>query len=110
MDEYTKREFESYGYATDEYILRAEAINALIGWDPLPTELEIDQTLKSIPAANVVPVVHGRWEHLEAEWFDLWRCSACGDEWTFGYDPTDSETKVNYCPNCGAKMEADGND
>ena len=59
------------------------------------------------PTADVVPVVHGRWEHLEQGWIDLWRCSACGDEWTFEYDPTDSETKVNYCPNCGARMDGE---
>lgn len=65
--------------------------------------------IDNAPAADVVPVVHGRWEHLEDGWFDLWKCSACGDEWTFEYDPTDSETKVNYCPNCGARMDGDGN-
>ena len=57
------------------------------------------------PAAAVAPVVHGRWEHLEVGWFDLWRCSACGDEWTFGYDPTADDLKVKYCPNCGARMD-----
>jgi hypothetical protein len=60
------------------------------------------------PAADVVPVVHGRWEHLEDGWFDLWRCSACGDEWFFEYDPRDEETLVKFCPNCGCRMNEDG--
>lgn len=49
-------------------------------------------------------VRRSKWEHLESGWHDLWRCASCGDEWTFEYDPTDKETMVNYCPNCGADM------
>ena len=61
-------------------------------------------------AADVVPVVHGRWEFDGSDWSDIWKCSACGDEWFFEYDPRDEETLVKYCPNCGAHMkEADGN-
>lgn len=48
------------------------------------------------PAADVVPVVHGRWEpfHSEAAG-DIQYCSAC--EIGFG-------AKTDYCPHCGAKM------
>ena len=61
----------------------------------------------NVPAADVVPVVHGRWEHIDAYLLDMWRCTACGEEWTFSYDPTDADTKVNYCPECGARMDGD---
>lgn len=40
-----------------EYIERKKAINALIGWETEPTDEEIIYTLKSIPAADVAPVV-----------------------------------------------------
>ena len=67
--------------------------------------------IASRPAADVAPVVHGEWEHFESGWHDLWRCTSCGDEWTFEYDPTDKETMVNFCPNCGADMrERKGDD
>lgn len=48
------------------------------------------------PAADVAPVVHGRWEpfHSEAAG-DIQYCSAC--EIGFG-------AKTDYCPHCGAKM------
>ena len=63
--------------------------------------------VSKLPAADVQTVVHGRWEHLEVGWFGLWRCSACGDEWTFGYDPTADDLKVKYRPNCGARMDGE---
>lgn len=54
------------------------------------------QEINSIPAADVAPVVHGRWEpfHSEAAG-DIQYCSAC--EIGFG-------AKTDYCPHCGAKM------
>lgn len=62
----------------------------------------------SIEPADVVARVHGEWECPCFDISDYWRCSACGEEWFFEYDPTDAETKVNYCPNCGAKMDGKG--
>jgi DNA-directed RNA polymerase subunit RPC12/RpoP len=59
------------------------------------------------PVADVVPVVHGRWECQDGYFSDNWKCSACGIEWFFEYDPTETETKVNYCPNCGARMDGE---
>lgn len=59
----------------------------------------------AIAALNGQPVVRGRWEYFEDGLLDLWRCTSCGDEWTFEYDPTNADTRVNCCPNCGARME-----
>lgn len=63
--------------------------------------------LVAIPAADVVPVRHGRWEEMHYEGgildgtnFD--RCSVCGYERVFD-DPA-LKTAFKYCPNCGAKM------
>lgn len=59
-----------------------------------------EQLLDEIPAADVAPVVHGRWLHLGG---DEWCCSACGfviiteGSW-------DKPTK-KYCEDCGAKMD-----
>lgn len=55
------------------------------------------------PAADVAPVVHGRWvDHMVRDW----RCSECGEailkvRKVDGYCFAD---KPNYCPNCGARM------
>lgn len=48
------------------------------------------------PAADVAPVVHGRW----IEMADHATCSACGCACYAG-----SAMGYDYCPNCGAKMD-----
>ena len=61
------------------------------------------------PAADVVPVKHGRWIPLEYDGYadgspvwDLWECSECQEEHS-----GDEENLTPYCPNCAAKMEVD---
>ena len=63
---------------------------------------------ENLPAADVAPVRHGRWEEMHYEGgildgtnFD--RCSVCGYERVFD-DPA-LKTVFKYCPNCGAKMD-----
>lgn len=64
--------------------------------------------LNSIPAADVVEVVHGKWEERGVPVpYDVGGlnkiittyCSVCGQG---------GEKWMHYCPNCGAKMEAAG--
>jgi hypothetical protein len=58
-----------------------------------------------IPAADVAPVVHGRWIHSRyedcSEQFELVKCSQCNHE---AYAMAFYVRGGNYCPNCGAKM------
>lgn len=54
----------------------------------------------AIPAANVAPVIYGRWVHLGG---DEWYCSACGFVITTE-GSWDKPTK-KYCGDCGAKMD-----
>ena len=49
--------------------------------------------------ADVVEVRHGKWLYSNA---GNWKCSLCGDEPYY-----DSKKGLNYCPNCGAKMDGD---
>lgn len=56
----------------------------------------------SFPAADVAPVVHGRWS--DAGFGELpkhapygWACSVCGG--------ISFNNEYIYCPNCGAKMD-----
>lgn len=62
----------------------------------LSEEFEIEDA----PAADVAPVVHGRWAHLGG---DEWCCSACGFVITTE-GSWDKPTK-KYCEDCGAKMD-----
>lgn len=90
----------------DEYIDRAVAVsqaNFIHGrWDDVYVSAA---TLMAIPAADVAPVVHGRWIHSRyedcSEQFELVKCSQCNHE---AYAMAFYVRGGNYCPNCGAKM------
>lgn len=63
----------------------------------------------TVPAANVAPVVHGRWRLLPVSIRSIKKtnipeavCSICGERFC---DITNSVTLYRYCPNCGAKMD-----
>lgn len=62
---------------------------------------------ENLPAADVAPVVHGKWLRSDDDWDSLTtiRCSVCGEEWCF--EMIDDVVLLNYkhCPNCGAKMD-----
>ena len=81
-----------------EYIERSAAIEAAKhAW---AKGLEPSQYIEALPAADVAPVVHGRWEHLGG---DEWCCPVCGFVITTE-GSWDKPTK-KYCEECGAKMD-----
>lgn len=92
----------------DEYIKREAVIDLITRRYENP---EIcTQEINSIPAADVAPVVHGRWEREPASYWrwtpsgavavtrTTYRCGLCG---------RGTAVKSNYCPNCGAKMDGE---
>lgn len=73
------------------------------------------ENLKRIKSADVAPVVHGRWEseknpNWPAHSHD--KCSLCGWWNTRNAQCYEKGHKaghsLNYCPNCGAKMDLEG--
>lgn len=69
-----------------------------------------EQLLDEIPAADVAPVVHSRWDDSGRYTFPggstAVRCTECGCALTVSEFRLN---KWNYCPVCGAKMEGDDN-
>lgn len=63
----------------------------------------IQMDMLKLPAADVAPVVHGKWEYIPQTLNTLSqiRCPFCG--W-WSLDPS-IDGAYNYCPNCGAKMD-----
>jgi len=92
-----------------DYISRDVAIIEFMDNDidhiQAPNGKEAVQILSDIPAADVVLVVHGRWlpQKENHEFKEAWmKCSVCGypvSRWT---------GNTNFCPSCGAKMDAQG--
>ena len=95
----------------DEYIERNAAIGAFENGEADVIEdygdgadfgfglKNIKSTINAIPAADVVPVVHGRWTCGEP-------CPICGESRFKNLDADVwADWEPPYCPNCGAKMD-----
>ena len=73
---------------------------------------EIDNCIAEIVNAttvDAVEVVHGEWSIIEDDYLGLTalECSECKQEYWFEEEPP---LKIySYCPNCGEKMDGDGN-
>ena len=55
--------------------------------------------VEKLPAADVAPVVHGRWVYHN---FDT-ICSECRKSAIF--DEWENQAETKFCPHCGAKMD-----
>ena len=82
---------------TKEYIDREEALSAIK--QAFEKGERPSLYIKSIPAADVTPVRHGRWVNTHSD-SEFAQCSLCKypvyAAWIWNL--------TNYCPNCGAKM------
>lgn len=66
--------------------------------------------IKNQPAADVQPVKHGRWICNEELYYNgMTKCSCCNEEYyTEDIQNLQEDLRtVNYCPNCGARMDGD---
>ena len=95
MDEYIKREEirRAYEKLTRSYVNDNSYI----------ADWRFDEMIEKLPAADVAPVVHGRWINAYPDiepnpLFMYGICSNCGFEQGLS-------DKLNYCPNCGTKMD-----
>ena len=88
------------GLAMAEFIKREAVIDLITRRYENP---EIcTQEINSIPAADVAPVVHGRWEQdADGDWY----CSNCDEVVAICESGRERTYRKPYCPNCGAKMD-----
>lgn len=93
-----------------EYINREVAIKAIEKADYTAIADDADscktdylrEIIESVPAADVVPVVHGRWERDEdGDWY----CTNCYEVVAICESGRERTYRKPYCPNCGAKMD-----
>lgn len=92
----------------DKHIRREDLINHLeickkgtdipnLAWAAITA---IECYVRDMPAADVAPVAHARWERVRSNWY----CTGCHK----GYRITNGAPTASnyaYCPNCGAKMD-----
>ena len=107
-----KRYIDANAIPWEEYYVPDPDSNAQ--WD-YKKELSVTKpVIDQMPTADAVEVVHGRWRKYTDDRFNgydnagriryrkvySYECSNCG---------RNVAVKSNYCPNCGAKMDGDGN-
>ena len=91
-----------------EYIKREDALGCVLG-------VFDRQRIKELPAADVEEVKHGKWiwDPNGMDWgLGTWQCSECACR----NNNLPMNNRINplvfsgskYCPNCGAKMVAEG--
>ena len=89
-----------------EYIEREAYVDLFKGEHNLYSWEEIEEFIDSIPAADVQPVVHGKWVdegfYADGSAKHAFHCSNCGHHIIEWKDDTS-----NYCPNCGAIMDGE---
>lgn len=77
-----------------------EQINFAVYNVPVPI---VRQNILDMPTIEAEPVRHGRWIHtdLAAHWHGKDECSEC----TYHEKDRSDLSHLNYCPNCGCKMQ-----
>ena len=84
-----------------EYIRREDVIAWFMPYAHAGESIDADvviSDIKGMKAADVAPVVHGRWVPTKAPFMNECEdCSVCGYRTVWGH-------RYNYCPNCGSKM------
>ena len=92
MDEYIKRKEIRKAY---EKLARSSMHGA-----PYIADWKFDEMIEELPAADVAPVRHGRWENGNPI------CPVCGGD---KFKDLDADIWCDwqpaFCPNCGAKMD-----
>ena len=89
----------------DEYIKRETAVRMVMAakWVDGSDGAMAMEIVASAPAADVAPVVHGRWIYDKKVQRPY--CSVCK-----GYFYGATNSPMSYCPNCGTKMDGGDSD
>lgn len=102
----------SFGLPESDYVRRVDVENAIrkaciMGHIPFSSAtpegqraLEAIRAVRHVEAADVAPVVHGRWRWVGSDrWNECYECSECGKM---------SYNDSRFCPHCGTKMDGEG--
>ena len=90
-----------------DYIKREDAYRRLTEYYHHTRDIQHDSlriALFGIPSADVAPVRHGRWKEQQKK-YRIYSCSEC-NKVTLFEKWGDTVMPYDYCPNCGARMDA----
>ena len=78
-------------------MLIEEARNNKAVCQSLADIVDIQDIINNVPAANVQPIIHSKWEISSDGYYPY--CKNCFKE-------PQGRVMTDYCPNCGAKMDS----
>ena len=87
-----------------EYIERETIKAAMIHYGFESPDMTVTEFVEDeLPATDVAPVVHGRWEYEmpTINTYGMVKCTVC-NWWSIDHFVS---TVYHYCPNCGARMD-----
>ena len=77
-------------------MLIEEARNNKAVCQSLADIVDIQDIINNVPAANVQPIIHSKWEISSDGYYPY--CKMCNAR-------PENGKMTNYCPNCGARMD-----
>lgn len=86
--------------------IECDAVTEVLPRRAFKTRQDIQDFLDNIPAADVVPIVHGEW--VRPHWKNsdyCCDCSVCGNEAMHREYKWNKKGIYPICPNCGARMD-----
>ena len=106
MAEYIDRTALGIGYADPKVFINPAHAD---GWN---TAIQI---INEVPAADVAPVVRGKWLNIDGD-YTFAACSICKEDYEVATEEEAEKglwgaflSAYRYCPNCGAKMDEEVN-
>lgn len=92
----------------DDLISRAAARDVINTWGWIPDKnvrmKQLREDIFDLPTVDAAPVAHGRWTVTFENFTPELVCSVCRVKFPCVAGCC-IETKLKYCPNCGAKMD-----
>lgn len=82
-------------------LIDADELHEIVNWShekPPYSKKKIHRIIDMARTVDAEPVRHGKWTKIPSA--DIGTCSCCGDKWG-------SVSVMNYCPNCGARMDVE---
>lgn len=90
--------------ANEKRLIDANALVDLVLNHPRPYRRDFYAMINNAPTVDAVEVVHGRWIGKNSPYdANIHICSVCREQISI------LGNKLRFCPNCGAKMDGDGN-
>ena len=80
----------------------ADALIKTLGIGDMPIRLTYE--INNAPTVETVPVRHAKWTRENN--YGIWKCSECGCKVNRVNPLKGNIWNYNYCPNCGARMDA----